>query len=1056
MSTISVTSAPNAQFEISDPDNVFNNADVVTFIITVNRLNTGENSSTDNVSTLFVSADASGAFPKTKISLLSHSDDVDFDASFSVAIIGLNAANQKLEESHNIVEYLKAPNASTLQNVNIFTSNGEIHATSELADPLFNVNGLKYLVQIDGISASSGGEYKSRNFVVDASTNGALFFNSTDYNDEMTDANEDIVNNAYYDVAVIVYNSSGTFNATGSQVKNVRVSASANPPVVSIVTDSEINNTSSDGKFTVDISGLHVPNAPDKTYQLVVINNDTSANVLTTNVDASGTEKVSFDVSGLETNVEYLVKASATNNTNIASGFSVNPVLVHPESLPSGLKVLGMKIGLEADETAPSGKVLVELDNDNYRENGKEVKLQYRFIKADTIAYDTPAKLQAALDASGPIDVSFSDGSYNFPNEDKFMVTLPDNDNEYLIGVYAYNQNETDLSASWTGNGTVFQGNVLFSALFISAETRPKEPEIVNVEPKLNEVSALSSGQVKVDIELPAREAGQNVPNYTAFRIFLEEQDDVNGIDISDTEFVQITGLDITNGYLELANAWYHVDTPNVLVYVKLDEDATSYEADSSYVLLESNKNVAYRDSSGNTNIRDDASGNKIRYSHTFNGLTDGEYYKAKAQMLIGVSNESTVVDLSTNIVPSTKPSLNASQQNSLGGIFDLTGGFLKGPNSQDITFYKEGLDELLVNSVNGGYDISAVNIVFLYTNVFTTIATGISETTHEIHKVFQVNTETAAVDASANGVADLSGALTYDVIAIPQNSVYTDDASYASVDDVSGAFGSLRLNGIKLSSVIIDLSDSALTVTENGDLALVGEVEAGGAESTEFKRVEYTLKRKIPVWDPVAESFSDNGDEIIESSSFNTKSFSKTFSIPPATYGWTHSIDLQVISKPAGLASGVEYNATEQTQNAVPLIHPTIELDGSAVTIVPNGATVTLQRIELSGNEISDFENNPIGPIPQYNSFDVLGADPSNVLISDYADVSNNFNINPDTNMQVSAFNTAGRTTLFNENKFQVEVLSNNAVAGDANVDGIFTMTVGNQVVTFRLRLAN
>ena len=1056
MSTISVTSAPNAQFEISDPDNVFNNELVVSFIITVNRLHTGANSSdkTDNVSTLFVSADASGAFPKTKISLLSHSSDVDFDASFSVAIIGLDAANQKLQESHNILKYLKAPNASTLQKVNIFTSNGEIHATAELADPSFNVNGLKYLVQIDGISATSGGEHKSRNFVVDASTNGALYFDSSDYNVEMNAAEEDIVNNAYYDVAVIVYNSSGTFNATGSQVKNVKVSASANPPVVSIVDDSEINSTSSDGKFTVDISGLHVPNAPDHTYQLVVINKDTSGTVFTTNVDASGTEKVSFDVSGLVTNVEYLVKASATNNTDTPSGFSVDPALVHPESLPSGLKIVGMKIGLFADETAPSGKVLVELDNDNYKENGKEVKLQYRFIKADTNIYDTPALLQAALDASGFIDVSFSDGLYNFPDEDKFMVTLPDNDNDYLIGVYAYNEAETDLSASWIGNGTVFQGNVSFNALFISAETRPKEPEIVSVEPKLNEVSALSSGQVKVEIELPAREAGQNVPNYTAFRIFLEEQDDVNGIDIQDTEFVQITGLDNTNGYLELANAWYHVDSSNVLIYVKLDEDAVAYEADSSYVLLDSNKDVAYRDSSGNTNIRDDASGNKIRYSHIFNGLTDGEYYKAKAQMLIGVSNESTVVDLSTNIVPSTKPTLNVSQQNSLGGIFNLDGGFLKG---QDIEFFKAGLDELLIDSSSGGYDISAVNIVFLHRKTVTDAITNEVKIQDEIHKVFQVNTATAQVDASANGDADLSGALIYDVIAIPQNSVYTDDVSYASVDDVSGAFGSLRLNGIKLSSVIIDLSSSALTVTENGNLFLDGIVEQGGAESTEFKRVEYTLKRSRPVWDHF--KFIANGDEIVEDGSFNTFNFSKPFSISPANYGWTHTVELKVISKPAGLESGVEYTTTVETKTAVPVIRPTIELDGSAVTIIPNGATVTLQRIELSGNQILDFENDPIGDpsgIPQYNSFDVLGADPSNVSISDYADVSNNFNINPDTNMQISAFNTAGRTTLFNENKFQVEVLSGNAVAGDANVDGIFTMTVGNQVVTFRLRLAN
>ena len=85
------------------------------------------------------------------------------------------------------------------------------------------------MAQIDFISSLCGEAYKSRNFVLDASTNGGLYFDSSDYDAQIASGSKDTINNAYYDVAVVVFNYSGTVNTTEDQVRNIKVSASATP-----------------------------------------------------------------------------------------------------------------------------------------------------------------------------------------------------------------------------------------------------------------------------------------------------------------------------------------------------------------------------------------------------------------------------------------------------------------------------------------------------------------------------------------------------------------------------------------------------------------------------------------------------------------------------------------------------------------------------------------------------------------------------------------------------------------------------------------------------------
>ena len=87
--------------------------------------------------------------------------------------------------------------------------------------------------------------------------------------------------------------------------------------------------------------------------------------------------------------------------------------------------------------------------------------------------------------------------------------------------------------------------------------------------------------------------------------------------------------------------------------------------------------------------------------------MTDGESYFAKAQVKLDTLKSSIVAKDDAN-VPS-KPSLDSNLGNKVAGIFDVTEGTILDENTNEVAFTQEGLEELLVGSTSGGYDISSV-----------------------------------------------------------------------------------------------------------------------------------------------------------------------------------------------------------------------------------------------------------------------------------------------------------------------------------------------------------
>ena len=94
--------------------------------------------------------------------------------------------------------------------------------------------------------------------------------------------------------------------------------------------------------------------------------------------------------------------------------------------------------------------------------------------------------------------------------------------------------------------------------------------------------------------------------------------------------------------------------------------------------------------------------------------------------------------------------------------------------NTNEVAFTQEGLEELLVGSTSGGYDISSVLVAFV--NTITNVQ-GLDIST--IHKQYMVNTD-GSVDVSYQSTA-LAGDKTYSVHVVPQNGIY-NDVSFTSL----------------------------------------------------------------------------------------------------------------------------------------------------------------------------------------------------------------------------------------------------------------------------------
>jgi len=1051
-------------FEVTDPNRVFNNNSARNYQLTVNRVNQNDGTN-DYVSSKFLTADDGGKLPKTQVSINIPAGTTDlnayFDASFIIVATSFDAQHNDLSTNDVLARYTLPPQSDTIGSLNLRTEESRLFIGAEVIDASFDFKDLQYMIQIDGPSSSG---YKSRVVYKDADASfGNLVFDSS--SDNLTPA---LQNNKRYDVAVIAFNATGSSGVI-EDTFNILVSENANKPFIKIHEDK--NSSSSEGIIVLEISGNHVSNDSDKKYRIKVAETDTSSNILdnfTAVIDASGTEKVRHTISGLTANVNYTIYVEAYNSTQIYS--EPKSTTITPEALPSGLRILDIRRGLLANETDPSGKLLVLLDTDNYKQNGVDVSLNYRVLDVSNVNL-TAEIISGLLQDADPKNVSmalpFYDYSGNYITNGFFINDL-NNNVHHLVAVYAINNTNghMDLSASWIG----VNNNVQVTATNAPKPiTRPDAPRIPTVHPQDGKKSTLNSGEIKVVIKLPSgNKVSGNVPEYSSYRIFIE---DASGRDVAGKTTGDVA-LNITD-YLVLGDRFQHITTGETIVLNADETDAsfgsakhTTYSDDASWSIVATN--VEWTDASGNNKMRDDAS-----FSAVFSGLTDGESYFAKAQVKLDTMESSIVAKDDAN-VPSSKPSLDSNLGNKVAGIFDVSSGTILN-DSNEVAFTQEGLEDLLVGSTSGGYDISSVLVAFV--NTITNVQ-GVDIST--IHKQYMVNTD-GSIDVSYQDIA-LEGAKTYSVHVVPQNGIY-NDVSFTSFADLSNVSGSVILGSIKLDSKILDVSGETgdfdySVVVDGTKIKIDGVLESGNGDITVLKRIEGTLTAKPYQWSPSTDPRLQDMNEasfnvvtnftLTEGNGITNGVFTKEFDVASDKYGWKHDVLLNVISRPSDDVLGtVEYSADDKTvTDLIAGTKPTIYLDDvSNVTIIPNGFKTTVTMIDLSGHELDTID--PVAPSLtdamniHVNTFydmsgDLVHLDPAESNYKAVTGVKNTFQIDENVNLQTSAHNDKGRTTLFSEKKFTVNILSGPANLVTSANDGKFVINATNAGnITFKLDIA-
>jgi hypothetical protein len=520
----------------------------------------------------------------------------------------------------------------------------------------------------------------------------------------------------------------------------------------------------------------------------------------------------------------------------------------------------------------------------------------------------------------------------------------------------------------------------------------------------------------------------------------------------------------------------------------------SGYQLDPSWVEF---GRVTWVDVSGANRMRDDAS-----FTAVFPGLINGKRYRAKAQVTLD-SMESSIIDLQDKIVPSKKPELISSVSSLIPGIFDVSAGTILDPNDNNNTSYDaSGIELIIAGADNGGYDISGIAVVF----VFQYTTNG--NTVNRVDKIFNVGID--------GGKSDLSGVITndeetlvgttlssqnldtselYNVFVVPQNAVYYDGVSFESFLDISNLAGTIMLTGLELDSAILDISSIAFNIDplDSTKIKVTGQIQvAVNGEYTVLKRLDGSLTRKGKAWNATSEALEDATDAsdvvvsfTIAASELDASSnFSTEFTTTATHYGWDHTVEIAAISRPKGDAtSSVEYKQTPKN-NTVPLVpgkRPTVILDPTVdasnkqvVEVLPNGSTTVVTLIDLSGNALATID-----PIPGGSTGNDVGAmntivntfyNASGILVSldstvdggelpatgsDVSGLYNTFKIDASLNLQASAHNAHGRTTLFSEKTFELVVVSGSAsVVADASNDGLYTLSVGGNTVQLKLDL--
>lgn len=144
----------------------------------------------------------------------------------------------------------------------------------------------------------------------------------------------------------------------------------------------------------------------------------------------------------------------------------------------------------------------------------------------------------------------------------------------------------------------------------------------------------------------------------------------------------------------------------------------------------------------------------------------------------------------------------------------------------------------------------------------------------------------------------------------------------------------------------------------------------------------------------------------------------------------------------------------------------PTIYItDTSNIEVIPNGASTNITLVNLNTDHTSvtngtvrstvgtDVGNGQSLNITRNSHWNTTIGALENIEDASFSRLNNKFQI-PPNNLEVTATNTYGRTTLFSESKIGLEVLSDNATLEESDVDGVYELAVGDETVKVKIAL--
>lgn len=1096
--SISVTSMQEYFFEVSYE---VGDDRIKSYQITVNRVNQGlPQSNNDSTSIKTVTANDAGDLVKAQVPLplptnITEADNTTewiayFEKNFIINVIGRDASQNELASEQSLRQYVLAPSEKIFGNVNVSTSSSNMVVTASLLEPSFDTgHQLKYLILIEGPSYS-GSSILSRTITVDASY-GNLYWSSNGTVGTLI-GEDRLRNNTFYDVTVFAYNNTGTSPTITAGTKSQFVSADANAPVLSVGT--HINQNDSTGFIEVTVTGNGDSTDPDEKYVLTIAKLDASNVILetkeilnnrnpSTGALIAGQSHI-YRFTGLIPMTRYVIKATAKNSTPNMSAATVRQAT--PEAVPSGLEIKSIFTGLNADEKETSGTLRIQIDEAKYRANGSSVTREVAYVKLDSTMsateVDTAVQTASFENFPGSFDTPFynRDGNYI---ANSFTKTGLDDGDSYLVIVKASNDdNPTTMVNTWKGKQN---SQAVTSANLAIPVDHPEEPEFKLPQlatdeltqnmtgPILSQKSNLGSGNVRGVIQIPnppgTGSAQENVPVYQAYRIFLE---DASGADIAGqtSDWVQLADSD----YLEQAFKGMRTDVVNDPYYdASYDLVVSYYEtqgvSDSSYSITSGLVNKP----SDNGQIRVKDNDKYLRY--VFTGLTNGVGYTIKAQLR--TDSEESETELANQLVyPSVEPRLNGNSGTLIPSIFKASSGKIYDDSIRSIGDITPRLEfepsafEAMTHT-DGGYPITGyiVSIVKVKTLVNGDKQKDIVEE-YKVIRGSSSGTRTDNGDKTVTGVPTLTADEEFDIHVTPYNNIYTLDIGFDNSFTLlqNSLHGDVFIGNFALKTVPLEITPGSVTFNNDGTkLTLKGNVMAESANTTEFIDVSGVITAQAV--DQEGTRYAAADVKIPLSLSLDaSNNFSYTLTVPYERWGWIHTASLFVRSKPRIEGTTTVYSVRyddsipQPSAGAKPTIYIT---DTSNIEVIPNGASTNITLVNLNTDHTSvtngtvrstvgtDVGNGQSLNITRNSHWNTTIGALENIEDASFSRLNNKFQI-PPNNLEVTATNTYGRTTLFSESKIGLEVLSDNATLEESDVDGVYELAVGDETVKVKIAL--